>query len=165
VSPEYGRVAAAQATVPEPRIINLLKVPGSKQVLLKSSRCGIESNGADVQDRCRSGLRRSQNGSVLGTQIGGGSVLATGGIGTPGGIITNRASTFFGTTPNTTVFGIFEGADVEVLLRALRRNALLKSRAEPNLVALNGHQASFLAGGEFPGPRSPRQPQEEPELR
>ncbi|NBO91010.1 MAG: hypothetical protein EBV06_01645 [Planctomycetia bacterium] len=151
VSPEYGRVAAAQATVPEPRIINLLKVPGSKQVLLKVrvaelNRTALREIGADLV------FGDPKNGSVLGTQIGGGSVLATGGIGTPGGIITNRASTFFGTTPNTTVFGIFEGADVEVLLRALRRNALLKLLAEPNLVALNGHQASFLAGGEFPVP-------------
>src|SRR5262249_50808550 len=55
-------------------------------------------------------------------------------------------------SPNTTVFGIFEGANFEILLRALRRNSLLKILAEPNLVALNGHEANFLAGGEFPVP-------------
>jgi pilus assembly protein CpaC len=37
-------------------------------------------------------------------------------------------------------------------LDALRRNSLLKILAEPNLVAFNGQQASFLAGGEFPVP-------------
>ena len=37
-------------------------------------------------------------------------------------------------------------------LDALRRNSLLKILAEPNLVAFNGQQASFLAGGEYPVP-------------
>ena len=37
-------------------------------------------------------------------------------------------------------------------LDALRRNSLAKFLAEPNLVAFNGQQASFLAGGEFPVP-------------
>ena len=37
-------------------------------------------------------------------------------------------------------------------LTALRQNGLLKILAEPNLVALNGQLASFLAGGEFPVP-------------
>src|SRR5262249_43548927 len=37
-------------------------------------------------------------------------------------------------------------------LNALRQNNMLKILAEPNLVALSGFQASFLAGGEFPVP-------------
>ncbi len=53
---------------------------------------------------------------------------------------------------NTTAFGIFDRADFGLLFSALRRNALLKVLAEPNLVALNGHSANFLAGGEFPVP-------------
>src|SRR5262249_42865674 len=52
----------------------------------------------------------------------------------------------------TTVFGIFERGNFEIMLSALRRNSLLKILAEPNLIALNGHQASFLAGGKFPVP-------------
>src|SRR5207302_410403 len=54
--------------------------------------------------------------------------------------------------PSNTVFGIFEKSDFEFFLSALRRNTLLKILAEPNLVALNGQAASFLAGGEFPVP-------------
>ena len=50
------------------------------------------------------------------------------------------------------MFGVFENADFAFFLNALRRNELLKILAEPNLVALNGHQANFLAGGEFPIP-------------
>ena len=38
------------------------------------------------------------------------------------------------------------------MLSALRQNAVLKILAEPNLVALSGQRASFLAGGEFPVP-------------
>jgi pilus assembly protein CpaC len=52
----------------------------------------------------------------------------------------------------TTVFGIFQDANFEFTLNALRKNAFLKILAEPNLVALSGHHASFLAGGEFPVP-------------
>lgn len=37
-------------------------------------------------------------------------------------------------------------------LRALQTNGAMRALAEPNLVAMNGQQASFLAGGEFPIP-------------
>ena len=53
---------------------------------------------------------------------------------------------------NGTAFGIFPSGNFEILLRALRKNSLLSIMAEPNLVALSGHQASFLAGGQFPVP-------------
>ena len=43
---------------------------------------------------------------------------------------------------------------MQVLFRVLRRNSLLKVLAEPNLVAMNGQKADFLAGGEFPVPIS-----------
>ena len=38
------------------------------------------------------------------------------------------------------------------LLRALNSVGAIRSLAEPNLIAMNGQQASFLAGGEFPVP-------------
>lgn len=38
------------------------------------------------------------------------------------------------------------------VLRALREHGAFRSLAEPNLVAYNGQEASFLAGGEFPVP-------------
>src|SRR5205814_1430138 len=46
----------------------------------------------------------------------------------------------------------FQDRNFEFTLNALRQNSMLKVLAEPNLVALHGHQASFLAGGEFPVP-------------
>jgi pilus assembly protein CpaC len=36
------------------------------------------------------------------------------------------------------------------MLRALQQNGALRSLAEPNLIAMNGQEASFLAGGEYP---------------
>lgn len=44
------------------------------------------------------------------------------------------------------------GASFEAILRALRTQGHLRSLAEPNLIALEGQEASFLAGGEFPFP-------------
>ena len=49
--------------------------------------------------------------------------------------------------------GLFNAnASIEVLIRALISKGMLKSLAEPNLIALPGREASFLAGGEFPYP-------------
>jgi pilus assembly protein CpaC len=39
-----------------------------------------------------------------------------------------------------------------VTIRALQQRSVLQILAEPNLLALNGREASFLAGGEFPFP-------------
>ena len=37
-------------------------------------------------------------------------------------------------------------------LKALRTEGAFRELAEPNLIAMNGSEASFLAGGEFPVP-------------
>ncbi len=42
--------------------------------------------------------------------------------------------------------------NVDVIIKALEEQGLARSLAEPNLVALSGDTASFLAGGEFPFP-------------
>jgi pilus assembly protein CpaC len=44
------------------------------------------------------------------------------------------------------------GTSIDVLLSALEQKGLVRSLAEPNLVALSGDTAAFLAGGEFPYP-------------
>ena len=44
------------------------------------------------------------------------------------------------------------GATVDVMINALEQKGIARSLAEPNLVALSGDTASFLAGGEFPVP-------------
>ena len=42
--------------------------------------------------------------------------------------------------------------NVGVVIKALQAKNLLQILAEPNLIAVNGKEASFLAGGEFPFP-------------
>ena len=42
--------------------------------------------------------------------------------------------------------------NVDVLIQALEQRQVARSLAEPNLVALSGDTANFLAGGEFPFP-------------
>jgi pilus assembly protein CpaC len=44
--------------------------------------------------------------------------------------------------------------NVDVLIQALEQRQVARSLAEPNLVALSGDTANFLAGGEFPFPVS-----------
>jgi pilus assembly protein CpaC len=149
-----GAQLEVEYTVPQPQIINLLHVPGPQQVLLKVrvaelNRTAMREIGADLI-----GLN-GKNGALVGTNVGSGSVLATGIKGvSPAGLLISPdpMRTFFATGTDTTVFGIFERAGFEFLLNALRRNSLIKILAEPNLIAMNGHQANFLAGGEFPIP-------------
>ncbi|WP_087049773.1 type II and III secretion system protein family protein [Caballeronia ptereochthonis] len=54
------------------------------------------------------------------------------------------------------IFGAFKtnNVDIRALVDALNQEGLLTVLAEPNLVALSGQTASFLAGGEFPIPIS-----------
>lgn len=52
------------------------------------------------------------------------------------------------------IFGRYRNPDVDVnaLIDALEREGLVTVLAQPNLTALSGETASFLAGGEFPVP-------------
>ncbi|HHS89164.1 MAG TPA: type II and III secretion system protein family protein [Rhodobacteraceae bacterium] len=57
-------------------------------------------------------------------------------------------------TPFGTLLGklLSSGVDADVLLKALEDRGVARRLAEPNLIALSGEKASFLAGGEFPFP-------------
>jgi pilus assembly protein CpaC len=108
---------------PQARIINLMRVPGVQQVMLK----------VQVAELNRSALRRI--GADLFIQDGGTII-----------------ETFLGNIDTATVRGVFDNGDVEIILNALRANGVATILAEPNLVAMNGHEARFFAGGEFPVP-------------
>jgi pilus assembly protein CpaC len=59
----------------------------------------------------------------------------------------------FANTGSLQVGGSFSGSvDVNVVIEALKRNGSLTILAEPNLTAVTGQTASFLAGGEIPVP-------------
>ncbi|WP_250467342.1 type II and III secretion system protein family protein [Caballeronia sp. GAFFF2] len=72
---------------------------------------------------------------------------SSGSVTYPLNLATNNAYSLFGgfRTANT---------DIRALVDALNQEGLLTVLAEPNLVALSGQTASFLAGGEFPIPVS-----------
>jgi pilus assembly protein CpaC len=57
---------------------------------------------------------------------------------------------FVGSAVNLFLFNT--GLNTQAYIRALKTNGALRALAEPNLIAMNGQQASFLAGGEFPIP-------------
>jgi pilus assembly protein CpaC len=44
------------------------------------------------------------------------------------------------------------GGNAAQMIRAMQTNGVLRALAEPNLIAMDGQTASFLAGGEFPIP-------------
>jgi pilus assembly protein CpaC len=64
------------------------------------------------------------------------------------------AGVLSGTAPFGVMVGkmIKGGLEVDVIVNALEQKGLARSLAEPNLVALSGDTASFLAGGEYPVP-------------
>jgi len=152
---EVGSGAIASAQAPAGSVINLLRIPGSQQIMLQVrvaevNRTGMREVGADW-------IFGAENGNVVGTNISGNQVTAQGTMGgnssngaVNGGL--NSAGTGNVLGANGTAFGIFPSANLDVLLRILRKNALLSILAEPNLVSMSGHEASFLAGGQFPVP-------------
>ena len=53
------------------------------------------------------------------------------------------------------LFGFNAGSvQVGILLEALESQGMVRTLAEPNLTALSGQEARFLAGGEYPVPVS-----------
>jgi pilus assembly protein CpaC len=124
---------------PAAQIINLIRVPGAQQVMLQV-RIG-ELNRTGFREIAADFLYSDERGTTIGTQIGGNGLV------TQDGFILGLA-----VGADATLFSVFPTADLETVIRALRRNSVLNLLAEPNLVAMSGHQASFLAGGEFPVP-------------
>jgi pilus assembly protein CpaC len=140
----FAQLATAQTTIPFPQIINLLRVPGTQQVLLKVrvaelNRTALRQIGADWT------ILNPNNLNMVSTAIGGANVTGNGTVaaGIASGDTNGAQNTFF---------TIFPPGHFQMFFSALRQNSLLKILAEPNLIAMNGHQANFLAGGSFPVP-------------
>jgi pilus assembly protein CpaC len=143
--PEQVPIRSFEATIAEPRIINLIRVPGSQQVLLKVKVA--ELNRSAMREIGVDWLWVGQGAkAVVGTSLGNGSVQAGSTAFTPFFNALENSATVGG---HTTVFGIFQQGEFQFLMNALRVNNMLKILAEPNLVAMSGHRADFLAGGEF----------------
>jgi pilus assembly protein CpaC len=83
-----------------------------------------------------------------------------GGINTTPNNVLNSAAVAAGVLSGAPPFGflisriVAGGVSTDVLVNALEQKGVARSLAEPNLVALSGDTASFLAGGEYPIPVS-----------
>ena len=135
----------AERYAPE-RVSNLMSVGGIQQVMLKVRFAEMQRN---VSKSLSSSL--ALNGAIGGTGINGG----TGTTNTAGGV----AGSLGGTIPTVNqnagavLFGFNAGStQVGILLEALEQKGVVRFLAEPNLVALSGQEAKFLAGGEYPVP-------------
>lgn len=138
----------------EKKLLNLVKVNGQMQVMLKvrvmeASRgvlkeLGIETSANDLTD--------VQNPPLLFNQRYPNSV----GGGASGNFVTNGQT---GLTSDPFGIGrIFYDTGIngigmtEILFNALEQDNMVHILAEPNLTAISGEEANFLAGGEFPVP-------------
>jgi pilus assembly protein CpaC len=86
-------------------------------------------------------------GSLEGGSVGAPSTIA-GGIGSQ----LSNTPAVFGLNNLLNIFLFRSDVNLGVTIRALEQRNLLEILAEPNVLAIDGSEASFLAGGEFPFP-------------
>ena len=108
-------------------IINLLRVPGESQIMLRVTVAEVNRSAA-----------RSIGMSFSYTNNKGSTVFSN---------LTSGLALGGGNLPM-----LLDNGQLNVALEALRTLNLAKSLAEPNLVTVNGQTASFQAGGKFPVP-------------
>ncbi|SMX37021.1 type II and III secretion system protein family protein [Octadecabacter ascidiaceicola] len=132
------------------RVSNLMSVGGTQQVMLRVRFAEMQRS---VSKSLSSSL--SLGGDTLGGDLG-----LSAGTGTTVGS-TAQTLALNGTTPASNsnsgafLFGFNAGGvEVGILLEALESRGVVRTLAEPNLTALSGQEASFLAGGEYPVPIS-----------
>lgn len=121
-------LSLAELYTPE-KVSNLMSVEGVHQVMLKV-RFAEMRREVSKNLTAQVGISNSDT-SILGFPITG-------------------SGTFAGAA--STKFTIFGGVQFDILLRALEDKGMVRTLAEPNLTALSGQTAEFLAGGEVPIP-------------
>ena len=133
------------------KVINMIAVEGREQVLLKVSVVEMNRNiikqfGIDLNALIQSGNFAFAALSDLPMPFspgGKGAIFPF--ISSPGlPLVTNTAGGGVGWQSG--------GSYVQSVIRALEQNGLVHTLAEPNLTAISGETANFLAGGEFPIP-------------
>ena len=137
------------------KVVNLLSVkvpPAKPQILLKVRIASVDRNKLK-----NLGINMFNLG--LGNAIGAVSTnqfsppFVTGGSTSSGS--SSGASGKLGTaqlSQEGNIFAFFPGLNVGATIIALQTQGLAEVLAEPNLMAMDGHQASFLAGGQYPYP-------------
>lgn len=148
-------VAIARQFAPEGAVTNAIGVNTSQQVLLEVRFIEVSRNAnRDV------GVNWSLLSKKLGSKAVTGDSRLSSSAGV-GGVIDSvvfpfaTAATLSGSIPFGTLLQRVlrkPGITADVVVQALEERGLARRLAEPNLVALSGDTASFLAGGEFPIP-------------
>jgi len=134
---EVARAASAKANV-----INMMQVPGAAE----SQQVMLQVRFAEVNRRAITELGVNLFTGLVGFKNWIGR-STTGQFSAP--VFDNDQLTF---SDFLNIFLFNNKYDVGALIRALKQTGFFQSLAEPNLIAYNGQEASFLAGGEFPVP-------------
>jgi len=132
---------AAPYSSGENKVLNFLEISGGQQVMLQVKFAEVSRNASSslgVNFGISDGI------SHFGSNVDAANQFTTGSTG----------SLVRGVGGTNTLFGGGQIGNVsfDVFLTALRRNNLMRMLAEPNLIAISGQEATFLAGGEFPVP-------------
>ena len=123
------------------RVSNLMMVGGTQQVMLKV-------RFAEMQRAVSKSLSAS-------LALGGSRIQAETGSWLDGKNGLNKDITTKDGTEGAIALGFSAGSlEFGVLLEALESKGMVRTLAEPNLTALSGQEAKFLAGGEYPIPVS-----------
>jgi pilus assembly protein CpaC len=130
------------------RVSNLMSVGGTQQVMLRV-RFAEMQRSVSKQLSSSVAIGGDALGGDLGASIGtGANVTESGRTGALSGALPgsndNQGAMLFGFNAG--------GLEVGILLEALEERGVVRTLAEPNLTALSGQEARFLAGGEYPIP-------------
>ena len=148
-------VSIAKAMAPGVSIINAMKVAPSQQVMLKVRYLEVNRNAA--REIGVNWYGANANGT-RGVNTGLGKPAHAVPDPAPFGIPLFQSLNTLASGATTQPFGVAignllsNGATIDVMINALETKGLVRSLAEPDLVALSGDTASFLAGGEIPVP-------------
>ena len=129
----------AKAAMPKLNVINMLQLPSgspSKQVMLQVRFAEVNRNALQ-----QSGLALFVNRDNVAGRTTTDQYAAP--------RFTNDVTEF---TDFLNIFLFQRNQGIGGVLKALQGRGFLQSLAEPNLIAYNGQEASFLAGGEIPIP-------------
>lgn len=137
----------AELYAPE-QVSNLMSVGGTQQVMLAVRFAEMQRS---VRKELGTGLGLRAQGDIDGINV------STGGIGVAEGTSVGASDSLtFGIAPEAVgrvaaVVGSSSAA-LGLVIDALETRGIVRTLAEPNLTALSGQEANFLAGGEFPVP-------------
>jgi pilus assembly protein CpaC len=150
---------AARFTGDPKKVVNMLGIAGGQQVMLKvriaemdrniAKQFGVNLSGAKIVGGSTPiGVSTANQFNLVGQAL---SDLS----GAQFGQVCNAASTALNPVGALAGGGICNiQNNVQGQLKALERVGLVHMLAEPNLTAVSGETAKFLAGGEFPVPAS-----------